>query len=418
MATEVVRVTDEQELERVIDLCAKVFSAYYENVEHWRLVLATDPGYAPGQNFVVYADGKPVSNVRLTKRPVRVGTAVTSLGFIGDVSSDANYRGRHYATACLEEAICFMRENGYTLSMLATGPGTFDFYRRLGWEVALPRYSIKFEPRFIPEPPDGWEAVSYDENLLGAVGRMYDRENNARTFSVVRDIPYWKGQLAFSLAVPARGPFGFLKEDPAGFIVLLDAHSQPRAYVRSKTEGERLSILEVAAENRAATLALLSHLCRRFQQACTVTSDCPLDSSVASIAVRELDGECALSRSARMVRIIDLPRLFSDIAQTFQERLARCPVPPGAVWLETDLAGSAGIEWDGEEVATLDKPTSGCPRLHLPTSKLSSLITGYRPVAEVLEQAGLLGSVSTEALAMLEALFPQEYAHMWELDTA
>lgn len=418
MKIQVTRVTDDSELDRVMDLCSKAFSGYYDNLRHWRLMLKTDPGYRPGQNFVVYADGKPVSNVRITNRLVRVGTAVTKLGFVGDVCSDADYRGRHYATACLEEAIRFMRENGYTLSLLGTGPGTFDFYRRLGWEVALARYSLKFDPRKCPEPGPGWQAVAYEPGLLDVVSRMYDAENASRTFSVARDRDYWKGQLAFSLAVPAQGPFGFLKEDPAGFIILMDAHGQPRAYGRSKTEGDRLVILEVAAQSHAAALALLSHLCRRSSEARAVAIDCPPDTAVAAVVIRELDGEAAVTRSGRMLRIIDLPGLLRDIEAALQQRLARASPAPGAVWLETDLAGSAGVEWDGRQVAVLEQRAANAAHIRLPQSKLCALITGYRSVREVLEQAGLIGSVTADALALLDALFPVTCAHMWEMDTA
>ncbi len=119
-----------------------------------------------------------------------------------------------------------------------------------------------------------------------------------------------------------------------------------------------------------------------------------------------------------MVRIIDLPALLRDVEGALQERLARSSPTPGAVWLESDLAGSAGIEWDGNNAAVMKEPGRGCLRLRVPQSRLSSLITGYRTVQEVLEQAGLAGSVTPDGLALLEALFPQGYAHIWELDTA
>jgi GNAT superfamily N-acetyltransferase len=405
------RVSDARELERVIDLCSKVFSSYYDSVTHWRQVMELDPGYRPGQNFAVYADGRPVANARVTTRRVRIGSAITAAGGIGDVSCDPCYRGRHYPSACLQEAIRFMRETGHTLSLLGTG--ILDFYRRLGWEVAALRCSLTFPHAAACAVPAGWSLVPFECRMLDAAMELYDRENASRTGSVVRDRQYWERQLAFSLMPPLRGPFDFVKESPEGFLVLHDASGKPRGYMRSRVEGDRLIMLEAAAPDGPAAFALAALAASRAPQGGRIVAPCPPDSLLAHAAVRDLRGELSIQRTGKMARIIDLLRLFRDMEPAFAQRLASADQAPAAIWIETELVGSAGIEWDGKEARALAKPPAKCPRVSIPQAGMVTLVTGYRSVHEVL---GAVGAVTPESLSLLEALFPQCYAHMWQLD--
>jgi predicted acetyltransferase len=402
------RVSDARELERVIDLCSKVFSSYFDGVAHWRQVFELDPGYRPGQSFVVYADSRPVANVRVTTRKVRIGAAVTKIGGIGDVSCEPTYRGRHYPTACLKEAINFMQETGHTISLLGAGP--HDFYRRLGWEIAVPRCSLTI-PHSACSPAEGWSLVRFERAMLDAVMELYERENESRTLSAVRDRDYWERQLTFSVTPPARGPFDFIKESSDGFLVLHDPNSKPRGYLRSRFEGERMVVIEAAAPDEQAAGALAALAASRVPPGGRAEVSCPPDCLLAQAAVHDLRGEIAIHRSGDMARIIDLFSLFRDMEPAFTERLSRAHLPPAGIWIETDLVGSAGIEWDGKEARAAEKRPPKSMRASIPQAGLAALATGYRSVREVVQDA-----CPGKALSFLEILFPQGYAHMWQLD--
>jgi predicted acetyltransferase len=409
------RISSKRDIARAVDLAARVFSDYYVGVEQWSEVVRVDPGYAPGQTFVVERGGEFVSQVRVTKRRVRLGQQVGLLGGIGDVATDPAHRNRGYASACLREAIRFMQEAGCCLSGLGTG--AFSFYRRLGWEIACPSYRVQVSTAGPPpEALDGFGRRRFRmPDDLPSVMALFDAYNAGRLMSVARDEKYWRRQIGFSTKGPAGGPWGYAKEDPDGFIVIIDRAREIVAYARSHHGAERHAVIEIAARDRRAALALLAHLGEQFRHRREIVIDEPPDSLVAEVALADCGGSCTVTRGGKMVRIIDLRLLFELLAPELGLRLRSSELADtaGALRLKTEI-GSVAIEWDHGDVG-LSRLTKGW-RLQIAHRQLAQMITGYRSSQSVLEELGRLGDVEPALGRALAVLFPRRYPHIHVLD--
>jgi predicted acetyltransferase len=409
------RVSSKRDLARAVDLAARVFSTYYIGLEQWTEAVRVDPGYGPGQTFVVERGGEFVSQVRVTKRRVRLGQQVGLLGGIGDVATDPAYRDRGYASACLREAIRFMQEAGCCLSGLGTG--AFSFYRRLGWEIACPGYRVQLSTAGPPpEALDGFGRRRFRmPEDLPAVMALFDAYNDGRVMSVARTERYWRRQIGFSMKQPGGGPWGYAKEDPDGFIVIIDRARDIVAYARSHRGDERHEVVEAVARDRRAALALLAHLGEQFRRRREIVIDEPPDSVIAEVALTDCGGNCTVSHSGTMVRILDLRLLFELLAPELAARVTSSELADsaGALRLKTEI-GSVTIEWDHGEVG-LSRATRA-RRLEIPHRRLAQIITGYRSPSSVLEELGRLGEVEPALARALAVLFPRGYPHIHVLD--
>jgi predicted acetyltransferase len=408
-----------EDLDAIMDLCSKVFSTYYQGMEHWKDLLRLDPGYSPEQSFFVMEQGHVVSNVRVTKRRVRVGEAAAILGGIADVVTEPAFRKKHYATACLQEAIRFMEDNGYHLSMLGTG--IFDFYRRLGWEIALPRCSVHLNSKAACElPVEGYKVEVFRPEMLPQVMRLYEEENAARTCTVVRSRAYWRAQIQFSMKPPADGPMAFVKEHPEGFLVAFDSAGKAAGYARTKRPGHALSVHEAAATDFGAARALLGFIGRTAKDCGEIALDSPPDSRLARTALRELGAEQRVARSGDMMRIIRLLDLLKAMAPAFQRRLAasRFCESSGRLTVETDIVGRASLSWEKCKTEASESKRGGGKALDLriPQSVLVQMVSGYKSGAAALEELGLARKLKQDQVEIVDTLFPAGFPFIHILD--
>ncbi len=426
------RVKSRPEIARAVDLVTRVFSGHFSGVAQWLEWLRLDPGYAPGQTFVVERRGEMVSQLRVTLRRVRLGDQVGLLGGIGDVATHPAHRNRGYATACLKEATRFMREAGCCLSALTTGPGRFSFYGRLGWEVAVPDYRVQMSAAAAPAAAlDGYSRRRFElDRDLPAVMALYEAHNAGRLLSVARSEDYWRRQLAFTMKERVEGPWGYLKEDPEGFVVITDSSRSPVAYARSRRSEDRHEVTEAAASDRRAARALLAHLAEQYRERRDIVLNEPPDSILGEVALTPCRAQTTVSSSGMMVRILDLRLLFALLVPTLAARLRSSELAGacGALRLETEIGGVT-LQWHNGEVALSRAPRpkgrGGGPqglaarkvsKVALSVGALARLVTGYCSAAAVLEEIGRLGELEPEQVRALEVLFPRCYPHIHAAD--
>jgi GNAT superfamily N-acetyltransferase len=86
--------------------------------------------------FMVWEDGRLVSHVGVLERTIRVGGEPLHVAGVYSVMTRPADRGRGYASAALERAAAFMRDElgraGHGLLLCIDE--RLPFYRRLGWE--------------------------------------------------------------------------------------------------------------------------------------------------------------------------------------------------------------------------------------------------------------------------------------------
>src|SRR5262245_3310022 len=94
------------------------------------------PPEARPWRFLVWEDGRLVSHVGVLERTIRVGGQPRHVGGVYSVMTRPTDRGRGHASAALERAAAFMRDElpraGHGLLLCIDE--RLRFYRRLGWE--------------------------------------------------------------------------------------------------------------------------------------------------------------------------------------------------------------------------------------------------------------------------------------------
>lgn len=96
-------------------------------------------------NFrVISEDGKIVSHVVIAPRELKIEDSLLSIGGIGGVATDQEYRNKGYAGILLKDSIEVMKEKGMDISILW---GLRDRYGRFGWEAAGQQIRYNLTPR-------------------------------------------------------------------------------------------------------------------------------------------------------------------------------------------------------------------------------------------------------------------------------
>jgi aminoglycoside 2'-N-acetyltransferase I len=125
--------------------------AFDEPPGSWRTEHWDDLG--PGPHLMIERDGELLAHACLAWVPVDVGDERLLAGYVEDVATRADARGRGYGTALLQAARPLLEEEAQ-LGLLSTGsPG---FYERLGW--------VRWSGPTSVQEPDGTETRTPEED--------------------------------------------------------------------------------------------------------------------------------------------------------------------------------------------------------------------------------------------------------------
>ena len=114
-------------------------AAERRHIDAWLMqVLGTDEYEWSGFDWRVLArvGGRVVGHVGIIERVVTVDGQPARLGGIGSVATLPERRGHGFASAALEEAAVFIRDElGVEFGLLVCTEDIVPFYRKLDWEV-------------------------------------------------------------------------------------------------------------------------------------------------------------------------------------------------------------------------------------------------------------------------------------------
>lgn len=126
-------------------------------------------------NIVVVEDGRIISCVGIFPMTFVCGEVRLSVGGIGGVSTDPQYRGRGLMTEILNKAISMMERRNYDISILW---GERLRYGRFGWENAGRHYTFNIDRRHVvPGKPEGAEIrpLSKAGDDLRRIAQLYEQ---------------------------------------------------------------------------------------------------------------------------------------------------------------------------------------------------------------------------------------------------
>ena len=158
------------------ELSARVFARRPQDYETWRdraLRQKTLPGYDFAWHRIGLIDGRMVAHAAVKPYRLRYGSVELTVGGIGAVCTDPDFRQRGFAAAIMGDALEYMQARGDQLSLLgAIVPG---YYGRFGYSTVFPDYSLEFkagDAAALDAPLQSRPANPHDARQLAA---LYER---------------------------------------------------------------------------------------------------------------------------------------------------------------------------------------------------------------------------------------------------
>lgn len=129
-----------EDLRLANDLMAKVHYADYFEALAWLESCGSGfPNYLREHTRIAMRQGQLAGALRLTTDTVRIGEARLKMGGLGWITTAPSHRHHGVARNLIEDALRYMKKNGYHVSMLFGIP---NFYHRFGFATALADYAI------------------------------------------------------------------------------------------------------------------------------------------------------------------------------------------------------------------------------------------------------------------------------------
>ncbi len=229
------------DLEEIADLMAKTFvrRSYFDFYQQRMRYQTEDPWFKPEHSRLIRENGKIVSHVSIIEKPVRFGPAVVKLAGIGDVCTHPNARGKGYAQILMEDALHYMKEHGYPLTMLYGIP---NFYHKFGYIESVKDYKLLLDTNKALKVTGSYRVRPWREGDLPAMLKLYQDNFQDQILTVVRTTAYLRRLLT----------------EPKRIILAVDDTDQPVGYAHVWDDITRQYVVnEAAAANLAAAQTLL-----------------------------------------------------------------------------------------------------------------------------------------------------------------
>jgi predicted acetyltransferase len=310
-----------------------------------------------------------------------------------------------------------MREERYPISLLW---GISDFYHRFGYVPVLPGYSLTVTTRNLERlisatgggPTGAAVRVGTDADAP-ALTELYHRASARRTGTLRRE------PRRFDLT-PPRQTDNWWRHTRR--VLIAEVGAKPVGYALLHGDPAQLRILESIVEEDAETagLALLAALAREAleRREGEIKLPLPPDEPLAQV-LRRAGCKVEVTYPANgggMGRIVDLPALAEAIQPALVKRAEELPTgdPPAALGLVC-IAGDGESEQRATlRLSTQERSAGRTAHLRLPQQRLCQLLMGYRGIDAIRREHP--DACAAEDVALIRALFPEGYPHMWSID--
>jgi predicted acetyltransferase len=356
--------------------------------------LKGDPWYKNDYCRVYSIDGRIVSSVNICRRQVRVGSATLTLGGIGNVGTDPEFRGRGYSSLVLKDCVEVMDQEEMDFSVLYTG--IHGFYHRIGWRV-LPIPFLAGKLKHVNISASSYAVRPYTENDAASLLRIYDAYSSQLVMTAIRTEPYWRA-------------FCMHECHPPWTVLLAEDASGPVAYVISHIDKETTLVFDelgvMPGHERALELLVKTAVNSGMEAKATDLKMEPItDPTVIAVADAIVDKVEIQYWNYGMVMFFDLQRTFTRLLPELSRR-AKAVKLVGSAHIETEI-GSIGLKSDGEQVTIVDTADG---KAYVSQPDLARLIFGMEPARD--PETDMSGSAGE----FLTRLFPIEPSVYWPAD--
>ena len=397
-----------EELSEIADLYGKVFPgrSYFDFYKIRMAYQSQDPYFKPEFSRIIRVDGKIVSHVSLVEKRFWIRNTLVRVGGIADVCTHPDHRGKQFTSILMNDALKYMAEQGYALSLLNGIP---NFYHRFGYVESLYRYRMTVPLKPLESLQAKKKVRPFKKKDLPIVNRLYNKAFKGRTLSVKRVEKSWFNipldrccgvvpdskdkpiaYLIGSHPLKASDPGFYLKEavafDPESAATLTQ-------FVRDRIHQSYQSKLEVHQRPDSYYLEYL----RDFGG--TLSQDIPSE------------GE-----GGGMLRIVLLEELFRQLLESWNDRLSKQGhFPPDLqIQFKTDL-GQVILEITRQGIRLGSERKKQATLLSCSQEQLVRLLVGYwRPSHFFKKIQGV--RLTGQAFEILNFLFPPDTPYCGESD--
>ena len=357
-----------------------------------------------GHKVELSEDGEVVCSSTIHDYEMRIGDTWVRMGGIGSVNTKPKNRGKGYARRMLNDAVRFMRAEGYAVSTLF---GIGGFYHRFGYApVLLGKSEVRVETRAAERLQGGLKVRRAEAEDGAALLGIYETTIGGGAGAIRRKAPEF---------IPVGEAIDDWSVERLGWVA--EHEGRPVAYALAEPEWQqdsdwRRAPYEVAVLPEfvgTAGPSLLGALGadaaeRRVEYLKLETLP---DAPVLQV-LRPSGYEIALKYTGNqggMGRIVSLAALAETLTPTLERRTER---------LDGKLrVGTLSLDC-GDERAVIDLGDGPDVELRLPQDALLQLVMGYRSIDEL--RLAYPECVDAAAALSLAGLFPPGYPYTWAIN--
>ena len=398
--------TTAAEIEAFYWLNAQVFRPNHDTfliATQRRRFITQAPDFYPEQIRGAFLGTTFLGGYRMPAFTVHLGPARLRIGGIGAVVTHPTYRHQGVAAALMRDAITYATQRRYALLLL---DGIANFYAQFGYvnildslthAMALEEIHTHAPSPYIVRPAtldDAPALLALHQRHYGAYPGFFDRTQE------------WQEHLL-------RHRFIFAEEPP---VMVLTSDDEPRGYLlpfQGRTPA--YSVLEVAAEDWPATLALLQYHTRIVGQTPDAPKELvwplPPDSPTLYLLA---DNLAVRSETHRVLNVgwmacpAHVPTLLHALIPLWQERMQQHALAwSGILALEVDNT-TCYLEVRSGTLRMSESPSAPVEAVRLTSHVFLQLLFGYRPLNWAVHQPAQW--IPASLLPLLAILFPQETA--------
>ena len=245
-----------EDFDKIIAVQLRTFPSLSE--EMIRAFALNDPWGEDEHARVCVMDDEIASVVRIAKRPIRLGGTTVWLGGISGVGTLRKHRGKGGASACMRDALGYMKQQGMPISALFCDINRF--YDRLGYQTLhVPWFRLSLGDVPAPNPGEYTLRLTDLDRDVEAVAAIFDRFNERRGTTLARTLEYWRAWPTWAVWE------AYLHETLPAFLIA-ERDGEPVAYSRAKLAPRREKVAELlelccVPGGEGASLPLFARTC-------------------------------------------------------------------------------------------------------------------------------------------------------------
>ena len=338
---------------------------------------------------------------------MRIGGTPVTMGGIGGVYTNREYRNKGYMRMLYEDTVTYMLDRGYCISTLF---GIENFYTKWGYASSLANYLGRVKIRDAEAAKDQVKSIKsrpVTAEDMAAVVDLYNLCNANRSGSLVR---YPENFTEFERGADWGHPTApILWEDDQRNLI---------AYAVLDNDSKAVRISEVEAVDDSFYATILYYLVQKgIDKRCeSILMKLPPDHPFAEYTQRYgSKWEMNFPRHGNgMMRIINQQALFKSIVPALEQRIANSSLRgySGLLTIKTDLGMTHLNIIDGK--IHISDNDSDRLLFNCQQDKLMQLLVGYRTVRDVINDDKVY--IKGDGMALLNVLFPNGIPFMYMAD--